>query len=380
MQPQVLFVSKPVIAPFNDGSKCFVRDLSGALQKYSPRIMVPRDAQLPLSETRLARVYSRQGTYRPALADNLRVLLWLLTSASEPLWHFVFAPNPRTSQMGRLIKRVRRAAVVQTIASPPRCFAHPAQLLFGDSVVAQSEWTKQQFLRAFEEAAVPPPARFEVIAPCVPVIEAPSEDRKRAMRASMSLGDNAPVLVYPGDLEVSHGSQWVAQAVGCLAQRVPNLCTVFAYRNKSPAAAARAATLQSQLPGASVRFIAEVPDMHALLALAAGVLFPVDDLYGKVDIPIVVLEAMHLGTPVVSLDSGPLADLQGVLRVAPGDIAALVDQASRVLSDELYSRACVTAQRDAIERSHRPAHAARRYEAIYDALLATTAKPSHPPF
>lgn len=380
MPAQVLFVSKPVIAPFNDGSKCFVRDLSEALQKYSSRIMVPRDAQLPLRESQLARVYSRQGTYRPALADNLRVLLWLVTSATEPLWHFVFAPNPRTSQMGRLIKRLRRAAVVQTIASPPRCFAHPDRLLFGDAVVAQSEWTKQEFLRAFEAAAVAPPVQFEVIAPCVPVIDAPSEERKRAMRASMNLDEDVPILVYPGDLEVSHGSQWVAQAVGELVQRVPNLCTVFAYRNKTPAAAARAAELQAQLPSTSVRFIAEVPDMHALLALAAGVLFPVDDLYGKVDIPIVVLEAMHLGTPVVSLDSGPLADLEGVLRIAPGDIGELVEQASRVLSDEHYRLACITAQRDAIERRHRPAHAARRYEAIYDALLTATAKPSNPAF
>ena len=119
--------------------------------------------------------------------------------------------------------------------------------------------------------------------------------------------------------------------------------------------------------------------MHALLALATGVLFPVDDLYGKVDIPIVVLEAMHFGTPVVSLDSGPLADLQGVLRVAPGDITALVEQASRVLSDENFRGACIAVQRDAIERRHRPAHAAQRYEAIYDALLTATGKPSNPP-
>ena len=108
MQEQVLFVSKPVVEPFNDGSKCFVRDLSSALQQYSPRIMVPRDAQLTLSESQLARVYSRQGDYRPALTDNVRVLLWLMTRARERLWHFVFAPNPRTSQIGRLVKRLRR--------------------------------------------------------------------------------------------------------------------------------------------------------------------------------------------------------------------------------------------------------------------------------
>ena len=42
---------------------------------------------------------------------------------------------------------------------------------------------------------------------------------------------------------------------------------------------------RSRLPARSVRFAGEV-DLPALLSLSTGVLFPVDDLYGKIDLPI----------------------------------------------------------------------------------------------
>ena len=371
MLPQVLFVSKPAVAPFNDGSKCLVRDLSSSLSRYAPRIMVPRDAALHMSEAQLARVYSRQGGYRPALADNARVLVWLLTRSRESLWHFVFAPNVRTSQMGRLLKSLRGIPVVQTVASPPRSFASPSRLLFGDIVVAQSEWTKNEFLRAYAEAGAGDIPRLEVIAPSVPAFEKPSAGRQCAIRSQLGVDDAAPIVVYPGDLEVSHGAEWVAAAVEPLIREIPNAVVVFAYRHKSPSASERARVLQQSLSTPQVRFIAEVPDMHALLASSNALLFPVDDLYGKVDLPIVVLEAMHLGLPVVALDRGPLADLEGVLRVAPGDVAALADLTIRLVRDDDWKQSIVAAQRVAVERKHRPSQIAERYQALYDDLLAS---------
>ncbi len=372
MQPQVLFVSKPAVAPFNDGSKCLVRDVSGALTKYVPRIMVPRGTALDVSESHLARVYSRQGGYRPALADNARVLVWLLTRSRESLWHYVFAPNVRTSQMGRILKRLRGVPVVQTVASPPRSFTEPWRLLFGDVVVTQSEWTKHEFLRAYAEAGVSTAPRIEVVAPSVPSFDPPSTERRSAIRAQLGIDNSAPMLVYPGDLEVSHGAEWVAATVEPVTREIPNAVVVFAYRHKSPRAAERAQAMQRTLPKAQVRFIAEVPDMHALLASCRALLFPVDDLYGKVDLPIVLLEAMHLGVPVVALDRGPLADLQGVLRVAPGDVAALAGLSKQLIHDETFRQSVVAAQLAAVEQKHRPACAASRYEAIYDDVLSAS--------
>lgn len=369
MPPQVLFVSKPVLAPFNDGSKCLVRDLAGAMTAYVPRVMLPKGADTWSPDVLSARVYARQGNYRPALIDNARVFFWLLARSRESLWHFVFAPNPRTSQMGQWLKQIRGVPVVQTVASPPRSFTDPQRLLFGDVVVAQSHWTKNEFLRAFVESGMRNPPALEVIPPSVPELEQPSAERLRATRAALGVLPDAPLLVYPGDLEISHGSQWVADMAKPLLLARPEAQLVFAYREKTPRAAECAKMLRSRLASEAVHFVSEVPDMHALLATSSAVLFPVDDLYGKVDLPIVTLEAMQLGVPVVALDRGPLADLQGVWRVPPGDSEALLDAALRALRNDSARQSCILAQRESINRHHRPAHVAAAYTAIYDELL-----------
>ena len=373
MPPHVLFVSKPVVEPFNDGSKCLVRDVAGALSSYVPRVMVTKDADTWTPRVLAAKVYAGKGSYRPALVDNARVFLWLLVRSQESVWHFLFAPNRRTSQMGALLRQIRGIPTVQTIASPPRSFSQPERLLFGDVVVAQSHWTKNEFLRAFVDAGVRDHPPIEVIPPAVPDLGQPSTERQKAARALLDVPDTAALLLYPGDLEVSHGAQAVAQMVEPLLRAAPETYFVFAYREKTPRAAECARELQAQLAHKSVRFIAEVPDMHALLAISRVLLFPVDDLYGKVDLPIVVLEAMQLGVPVVTIDRGPLADLKGVLRVPANDVDALVHAALRATSDDSIRQTCIVAQREAINSQHRPAQVARLYEGIYDELLG---KPS----
>ena len=370
MTPQILFVSKPVVPPFNDGSKCLVRDIAGALQAYTPRVMVTRGSGTWAPDILGAKVYAGVGGYSPAVIENARVFAWLLTQSRDSLWHFLFAPNPRTSQIGKFLKRVRRIPVVQTIASPPRSFQEPDKLLFGDVAVAQSQWTRSEFLRAYADLRLQRVPPIEVIPPSVPDLKRPSTDRMQAIRAQLEVSSDSPILLYPGDLEVDCAREAVESMIEPLLSEAPDARIVFAYRNKTARAAEIAASMQARLPRTSVRFMAEVPDMHALVATSCLVLFPVHDLYGKVDLPIVVLEAMHFGVPVVTVAQGPLMELQGPWQVQPGDHRGLLRAALRALWDDAARQACVEAQRLTIEREHRPARVANRYETIYDSLLS----------
>jgi phosphatidylinositol alpha-1,6-mannosyltransferase len=114
-----------------------------------------------------------------------------------------------------------------------------------------------------------------------------------------------------------------------------------------------------------VRFTATLPDVLVLIQTAAAVLFPVDDLWGKVDLPIVLLEAMQLGVPVVALDHGPLRDLQGVVRTPPADAALLARQAVALAREPEHRARVIAAQKDAIARTHRAEVVARAYERLY---------------
>lgn len=364
---RVLFVSKPVVPPWNDGSKNLVRDVATHLVRTRPTIMVAPGAS-PLGGAVVEEtVYGEIGAFSPTLSANARVMARLLFGDPLDAWHFVFAPNTASSAAGWMAKRSRRASgwqglVVQTIASAPRSFRGVRRLLFGDVVVAQSEHTRGRMLG---EGV---PARdIRVIPPCAEAPRERSEADKRAARDALGIDAKAPLVVYPGDLEVSTGAATVAAAAKRIVHEIPEARVVLACRRKTAGALAAEDALRAscaELEG-RVHFAGDVDDMHGLLAAADVVAMPVDDLYGKVDIPLVVIEALALGKPLVLARGGPLESVDNARFVDPGDDAAVAEECLRALRGEVASEA---------ERGKRlyaarfsPAVVAEAYEQIYDA-------------
>jgi phosphatidylinositol alpha-1,6-mannosyltransferase len=365
---RVLFVSKPVAEPFHDGSVCLVRDVALNLRRHQARVMgVAGRSSGPLSHAphvEVAGVYSERGRFAPGLAQNVRAFAFLLSERRAQLWHFVFAPNLRTSRALRLACRLRRAVSVQTVASAPRDFSLSDELLFGDIVVAQSEWTRKRLL----ECA--PGRRIEVIAPPIAKLQRTGDAGLRALRQRLRLDASDSLYVYPGDLEISGGAREVARAVAPLCARDPAARVVFACRAKTAGAAAVQAELERSLPAERVRFAGELPSLLPLLQAARVVLFPVVDLWAKVDIPIAVLESMALGTPVITFDAGPLAELSGPLQVSEGDTNALVEAALSASAINEVRGAVIERQLRQLETSHAADVVAGRYEALYTELAS----------
>ena len=359
MPPRVLFVSKPIAPPFHDGTKCLVRDVACNLERARPVVMSSQGAPALGESVESVPVYASSGKFAPGLGQNLRAALWLAARSRADVWHFVFAPNPRSSAIGRALSRLRRVPVVQTVASPPRSFDGVGRLLFGDVVVAQSRWTEQRIRAAGYRG------RIEIVPPPVGDIAERDRDARRALRARLGIAESAPIVVYPGDIELSGGAEAVARAVGPLTEAEPELVVVFAYRAKTPRAEEVARELAGRLDPARVRFESELSDVLVLISESRVVLFPVDDLWGKVDLPIVLLESMVLGVPVVVLDEGPLRDLEGTVRVAPGDDRALVTETLSLLRDRDYRQKVIAAQRETIQQRHRAEVVARAYEDLY---------------
>jgi len=366
MRPLVQIISKPMVAPFHDGTKCFVRDLTNHVHSFEVAVLGGRERPSELTAAQVVALHHKTGGFSPALRENIKTLAWLIFRSRADLWHFAFAPNPRSSSAAQFARALRRVPTLQTVVSPPRSFSEPEALLFGDIVVTQSRWTRDQFRGAFGFRGLTAP-RLEVIHPVAPAVPRPSRDSELRLRAELGVTADEPLLVYPGDLEMSRGSARIAELVQAFAEQRKRGTFVFAYRNKTPGAAQRRAQLEARLDPARVRFIADTPLIHALLASATLILFPVEDLFGKVDIPIVLLEALRLGTPVVVSDEGPLRELEPALRLAWN---------SRLWSERILSLLESTppsAQPDL--GRHEPERAAAAYENLYAELLGKKSDP-----
>lgn len=367
---RVLFVSKAIVPPFHDGTKCLVRDIAQNLTRVEPVVLSSKGAAASLfgdaSSSRVSSVpvYSGAGSFTPALAQNMRAAAWILLRSRADVWHFVFAPNRNSSQAGRWLSRVRKVPVVQTIASPPRSFTDVDGLLFGDIVVAQSRWTRDQVIASYAAKGLKAP-ELRVIAPPVPLDLARSREQTASVRAELRIAPEAPLFVYPGDLETSRGAQVTAELAARIGAKVPGAVVVFAYRNKSKDSQPIAEALRAGLNAESTRFVASLPDILSLIGSATAVLFPVDDLWGKVDLPIVLLEAMVLGVPVLSYDGGPLADLEGVMSLSTLDADAWLEGAAKLALDAAARSACIERQSSWVRANHGAARIAAAYEELY---------------
>jgi len=346
-----------------------VRDVAQHLTRVAPIVLStpgapPLSAAAGALPVRSVAAYGAPGSFTPAFSANLRAAAWVLLGSRASVWHFVFAPNARTSGAGKWLRRVRGVPVVQTIASPPRSFAEPQALFFGDILVAQSAWTRSEIETSYERSGLRAP-RVAVIPPPVPDLVPPSAAEIVGVRGELGLAPEQRYLLYPGDLETSSG----AEATAALAERVPSalpgVVTVFAYRRKSARAAEVAARLKARLSPTHTRFLENARNILALLAGAAAVVFPVDDLWGKVDLPIVLLEAMALGVPVIVLDQGPLRDLEGVAKVPSLDAASWLAEASGLLENPARCAALAANQRAALAERHAASVVARSYEDLY---------------
>ena len=375
----ILLVSKPLCPPWHDSGKNWARDVATYTgdDEVVHHVLVPsgRSDWSEVPGVVAEAVYSGDGRFAPRIMDNARALRRLVRRGVCDVVHFCFAPNPRTNHLARLAMQWRRQPSVHTVLSVPARFEDVRGVLFAERVVCVSRWTADKM----REAGV---AGVEVVPAAIP-LEVPlgESDPQRAAEVARGLGldPSRPTVVFPGDYEFSQAADVFAGAIERLWREV-DAEFVFACRIKRRASIAREQALKARLSepvwARRVHFLREVDDMRGLLACARAVVLPAESTYAKMDIPLVVLEAMAERTPVILADVAPLREALGDDPQAAG--GALVEALSPrslaealrpLLNDPDEARQRGLLARTHIERHHDAAVVCPRYTAIYRDLL-----------
>lgn len=365
-------VSKPVAPPWNDSSKNLVKDLACAGERYAYRVLTPSGYRLDAPGVASDAIYRDSGRYSPAVLQNVRVLARLLRRDRAAVTHFFFAPNPRTSAAARLALRARPRLTVQTVCSAPASFIEADRLLFADRVVVLSRDTRDCFVHAGIS-----PERLVRIPPGIHLPSRPTAGERAATRRRLGLPEDRPVVIFPGDLQFSRAAETFALAAARLQGVDPAPFFVLACRPKQRESLDEAGRIDQILDEAGirsrVRFLGEVDDMMALLGACDLCVLVAESLYAKMDLPLVLLEAMALGVPLVVSNRPPLCELMRDdvgLAVPPLDPAALAGAMERLLADEGRRADLGDAAVAAAERRYGIQRVAAAYEELYDSLLS----------
>jgi len=367
---QVLLVSKPVVPPWDDSGKNIVRAQALRGDRYTYRVMTVPGAEPPASGAVCEPIYRGAGGYSPGVSQNLRVLLRGLRPRGVAIYHYYFAPNPTSSLAGRVQRLAARVKTVQTVSSTPLSYDHVSRLLFTDRVVVLSRDTERQMIEAGVD-----PDRLRMIRPGIEPIPRPGDEERAATRRALGIAPG-PLVLFPGDYEVSSAARTVARCVPRLASMNGDVTVAFACRTKREVSRAIRDRLRREVHAAGAgdraQFLGAIDDMPALAGAADAVVLPAESLYAKMDAPLVLLEAMSQGVPLVLADSPPLDEIVAMgcaLGVSPGDADGLAAAIARILDDgELAGRLGAAGARAVAERFSAESMA-RKVETVYDELL-----------
>ena len=365
---RVMMVSKPVRPPWTDSSKNLVKDVVSWSQRTHYALMGGDDFEPVWPRVRWDAVYRDSGRYAPGLVQNARAFGHLLSADAQiGLFHFFFAPNTVTCNALRPITALKRRPTVHSVCSVPNSFDGIDRLLFADAVVALSTWTSHRLSEAGVEGVrhIPPGIDPSVLQ------TTPENDLPDVLGVR-----GRPVVLFAGDYEVGGGAEALIESMPGVFEHAPDAMMVFACRLKTSAAKDLEGSIRAKAHAAGVLdrivFLNEVDRMGDLLGLASVVTLPVTSTYRKMDIPLVLLEAMALGVPVVVTETDPIRETVshgGGLTVPAGDAVALGTCLGGLLADDSARAQLGAEARAAVDQFWHVKRTASQYEDLYEELL-----------
>ncbi len=361
--------SVPLAAPWNGADKNLARLLVefDSANRYTVETG-PADAW---PADRVAAIRLRNPSSMPTAAQKLRGLRYIARHAvGADLLHMVASLAHPSRWAADALRAWRAAYGKPVVHTAPSIGDVPAdrQHFAGDITVVVSEYTR----RLLSTHGVPNVVR----------VYPPLDERKlRAvgdpaqLAGQLALGPRA--VLYPAHYGLESGIKEMIEAFARLPEGLGDAVLAVACRThvgQDAEVEARQVRAWASAAGVAdrVRVIGSVNDMPALIRACAVTALVPARLSSKMDLPLVILEALALGRPVIVADRSPMNEAllgEGGLAVAFGDVSGLALALGHLLCDAGLREQLGAHGRAAVLQHCDPAHVAERYQQFYDAAL-----------
>ncbi|MBN1297866.1 glycosyltransferase family 4 protein [bacterium] len=301
-------ITKPLSPPWNDSARNLPRYLVESASSVHFSIFTDRTQPTHLHPCTIHPVYSHASTPVLSHLNKMRIFYSLFSrygmhqDIPRPnLFHAFFTPNRLSSAMFRFLRRwIPGIPCIQTVTATPECDADIDRLNGVDGIITLSRVTEHRIAQRIHRP-------IWMINPGVPDVDPLPRDQIQACR-SRYVADTALLVLYPGDLFFSKCTSDLLQIADMMRLRFPGSRLIVSNRVKTTEDTQTAIDLcHSGYPVIAVADASE--SMPVLLSAADLVIFPIRSMHGKMDIPLVLIEAMAHGKPVIVSDFGPLKEV-----------------------------------------------------------------------
>jgi len=366
----VLFVSRPISPPWNEGSKKLTWQLGSRLRRHTPHLLTTI-GELEPEEVGHVQWHSIYRNRTLTFVQKSRLLYWLaFNTPCVDVFHFFFVPTLLSSRIFSAISRLKGKKTVQTIPSLPSLNLSPDKardLIFADQVVVYSQST----LNKMFGLGIRNVKRIDV---GIDVDEFSGTAADDQLRSRLGIAENGVIILYAGEyarLGSVEVLQRIMPPVIAMSEHCHFLisCRILS-REDLVVETELKRMVQDQKIGEQVHFVGEVDNFAAFLKACDIFLFPVTDMQGKMDTPLTVLEAMAAGLPIVSHDVAPLNEIfaGNEMALVPIEDNALVTKLLELAANPELRHNEGNSLKGVVTRRYGIEQMTAAYEALYDSL------------
>lgn len=369
---KVLLVTRPIAPPWDEASKNFAYFIAKNIQGTEINLMTKGIlAELPPS-VKQNPVYTTAEIAEFNLEQKVRSLFFQFKSRGKfDINHYFFTPTRLNSFLIKNLLTSKKTKIIQTIATLREDLWSDSDLknlLFGDLIITYSEHAKNKLASlGFKNATrIYPGIDIEKYVPT-------TKDMRTLSAFGLSASDY--VIMYPGEYVRLGATDDIIATLPDLFEKIPNAKFVFACRVKNEQDAQKKEAVIELLKQngilEKVVFSDTFADMPKLFNLADVIVFPVRDMFGKFDVPLVVIEAMACEKPIIISDLPILQEFSNAgnsVIIKTGDFQQFVSANVELFQNESRREGLGKAARKYAVENFDIRNVAKQYEEVYKNL------------
>lgn len=381
MSSRVLLATRPLVPPWDEASKNFAYFLAKNIQANEIEMHVlTTPKKLPDLHQNVTQhaLYSNEDSSRKShypFFQKARLPLYLFfQSFRYDIIHYLFTPTLFNAFVIRYFtpfkpKTIQTVATLREDRYPKKWLKY---LFFADKLVTYTESTKQKLTQlGFQNVTrIYPGIDLDLYRPT---------GKDPAVMATYGLTPEDFFVIYPGEYTRLGATDMLADAFikFFTTQKESRIKFLFACRIKNEADRLKRESLRALVKehGLEGKILFDENhatfDMPALYNTSDLVLFPVENLRGKFDVPLVIIEAYACGKPVILSDLPQFQEFSNpdICVTIPKDSKAKLIEFVAYLSQNIAECTKIgQAARAFVEANFDLKNTARQYEELYASL------------
>lgn len=359
---KIRIVSRPISPPWDSGSMNMAYGIGTNLSKgYHVEIPVVDDFRSTKRGVTSVPIYSSKDFN---LFQKIRLVNYLFFRYKPDVLHFFFKPSLVTSIIVSSYLKFINVPSVLTVTHMSQDSDNPK--VFGSKVVVYSQYHAKMLRRNGIENVVH-------ISPGVDLAEIKPGMYTNFLENRFGISSDKNVVLFAGEYGDPTDLVSLLDAVRISCNEKKDLYFIFACRVRRSADVKGKEYVEKYLREHNledrVKRVGHVPNLHKFISNSNVCILPIRNTYGKVDIPIFLLEAMAFTKPIVITDVAPMNEVLD----EPVGISAPLGNA-KLLAEAIFTALDNETElgnhgRRLVEKKYSLEFIAEKYEEIYKGLL-----------